>query len=250
MMVAIIQSEPQMKKLLCFLTMFLFVSLMVTTTDAMTDQKGAQKIPTIQATGPYALFCEIHTLLQQHYSPKSIVVALKQQKINVHAYENDPRSMYIGWTALHIAVFQQPDRTRISIVQILIDAGADVNARIKPQHKLHGFTPLHTTLYAGFFEYAPILIRAHADVNARINNPGNYRHGWRPLDIAARQYMAVRFLVAHGSYTGGTLCKTKSSQLYQDLKPKILEAMIHGKMDISIARARERIKLTALFNEL
>src|SRR5579872_366439 len=119
------------KKLFRFLIIFLFISLVGTTTYAMVEQKNAQaeqKIPHIKARNPYALVGEIHALVQQQYTPQSIVTALKEQKIEVNGYER--QNTYIGYTALHIAVYLNPSQTCIKIPQILIDAGADVNARI------------------------------------------------------------------------------------------------------------------------
>ena len=241
-----------MQKLFRFLTLLLFSHLGGTTMYAMVKQKGAQieqKIPEIKATGPQALYCEIHKLLQEQYAPQSIVTALKQQNI------------YIGYTVLHIALGTQPSYTSIQIAQILVDAGVDVNVRINnPESNIHDSTLLHTVLFAGFLEYVPILLNAHADVNARINNPGNnpgsYRHGWRPLDEAAYQCltdkkmsMVVRSLVAHGADIRDVLRKVDLGFTITTRK-QIINAIIHGKMDRARDRARERIKLTALFNEL
>jgi len=254
------------KKLFRFLIIFLFISLVGTTTYGMVEQKSSQveqKIPQIKATSAYALYCEIHTLLAQEYTPESIVTALKEQKIEVNGYER--QNTYIGYTALHIAVYLNPSQTCIKIPQILIDAGAAVNARINsPESKLHDCTPLHLALFAGFLGYVPMLLNAHAHVNARINNPGSDRHGWRPLDVAAYQFltdekmsMVIRSLVAHGARIRGMLRKASlgfTMQRKSITREKIINAIIHGKMD----RLRERITckkenmvaLTALFDKL
>jgi uncharacterized protein len=77
-----------------------------------------------------------------------------------------------------------------AIAKLLIDAGADVNAR-----QGGGFTPLHSAAQSGDIEFARLLVEAGADVNVRAENQQ------RPLDFAlanGRQAM-VDFLESHGA---------------------------------------------------
>jgi ankyrin repeat protein len=76
-----------------------------------------------------------------------------------------------------------------AVAKLLIDAGADVNAR------QGGFTPLHSVAQGGDVEFARLLAEAGADVNVRAENQQ------RPLDLAlanGRQAM-VDFLESHGA---------------------------------------------------
>ena len=76
-------------------------------------------------------------------------------------------------TALHQAVLywavcydMEPEPCAVSrtrIIRVLIDAGADVNAR----GELSGFTPLDVAELEGFTEVMDILVRAGADPNVR-----------------------------------------------------------------------------------
>jgi ankyrin repeat protein len=63
------------------------------------------------------------------------------------------------------------------IVELLIDAGADVNAKDK-----WGFTPLHEAAVNGQKEVAELLIAKGADVNVKIVSGPN--QGSTPLDAA------------------------------------------------------------------
>jgi uncharacterized protein len=88
--------------------------------------------------------------------------------------------------ALHAAA---AGRSR-AVAQLLLDAGADVNARQRG-----GFAPLHSVAQSGDVEFARMLAEAGADVNVRAENQQ------RPLDLAlanGRQAM-VDFLESHGA---------------------------------------------------
>lgn len=90
-------------------------------------------------------------------------VAAVQQLLD----DRDPNEADIdGWSALHAAaVFDHA-----SVVELLLAAGADVDARTTS-----GFTPLLNAAQAGA-EVARALLQAGADPDAQADS------GWRPLD--------------------------------------------------------------------
>lgn len=71
-----------------------------------------------------------------------------------------------GSTPLHCAAW----KGHATVVTLLLDAGADVNARNQNDH--WGDTPLHAAAHGGQRVVAEILITRGADVNAR-NSRGN-----------------------------------------------------------------------------
>ena len=73
-----------------------------------------------------------------------------------------------GWTPLFRA-------TAAAAVELLLEAGADVNAED------HGWTPLHSVAESGEPAAVDLLLRAGADVTARAESYGS----WRPLHFAA-----------------------------------------------------------------
>lgn len=77
------------------------------------------------------------------------------------------------------------------VVQVLLDAGADPNAR----NTLHGFTPLHSAAEGGCVECTRMLIEAGSVVNAVD------RYGYLPLHRAARSGdpETIRVLVRAGA---------------------------------------------------
>src|SRR5580704_15127002 len=93
----------------------------------------------------------------------------------------------LGGTALHDAVWEGEK----SIVALLLQAGADVNAC----HAEAGSTPLHYAIITGHTEIAAMLIDKGADVNAR------YSSGATSLHLAANRgsRAMVELLLAHGA---------------------------------------------------
>jgi ankyrin repeat protein len=96
-----------------------------------------------------------------------------------------------GWTALHRAAYGGHRQ----IAQVLLDAGADLNAKDK-----QGFTPLHWAVYESLLlpeaqEVAKLLVVRGADVNARD------REGSTPLFWAlwVGNRNLADFLLAHGA---------------------------------------------------
>ncbi|HEY3163880.1 MAG TPA: ankyrin repeat domain-containing protein [Candidatus Limnocylindrales bacterium] len=86
-----------------------------------------------------------------------------------------------GFTALHYpAFFGGADAAEVA--RILLDAGADVNARSANDFSV---LPLHSAVAGAHDDVAAVLIEAGADVNAR------QRHGWTPLHGAAQNGAAV-----------------------------------------------------------
>jgi uncharacterized protein len=89
-------------------------------------------------------------------------------------------------TALHAAAAGRAP----AVARLLLDAGADVNAR-----QSGGWTPLHSAAQSGNVEFARVLVEAGADVSVRADNQQ------RPLDLALTkgQQAMVDFLEAHGA---------------------------------------------------
>jgi hypothetical protein len=85
----------------------------------------------------------------------------------------------LGGTALHDAVWAGEKE----IVALLLDAGADVNAR----HVDAGSTPLHYAVITNHADIAAMLIAKGADVNAR------YRSGATPLHLRSQRESALYF---------------------------------------------------------
>ena len=90
-----------------------------------------------------------------------------------------------GFTPLHSAVATDAGPSEHEIIRLLLEAGADPNAKSR-----EGGTPLHTAAFTGDLEGAELLLAYGADPNA--SDP----KGHTPLDIARdRRNIEVAALV-------------------------------------------------------
>jgi len=125
-----------------------------------------------------------------------------------HGIEVDTRDPVDNTTLLHVAA----SHPRLQCVEILLEAGADVNARSKD-----GWTPLHNAAINGNIFITELLISRGADINAQVTAPlkGMWEDSWdgtagdTSLHLAARErkYDTVSVLLNHGASV--TLRNTK-----------------------------------------
>ena len=101
-----------------------------------------------------------------------------------------------GFTALHYPAFFGGENAA-EVAQVLIDAGADVNARSDNEFSV---LPIHSAVAGGHDDVAAVLIDAGADVNARQSN------GWTPLHGAALNgsFASIERLLASGADPAAT----------------------------------------------
>jgi ankyrin repeat protein len=100
-----------------------------------------------------------------------------------------------GFTPLHYAAyFDGPEAA-----QLLIEAGADIEAVSRNEEFAPEARPLHSAVAAGRIETAAVLLRAGADPNAR------QHEGFTPLMAAEHQgdFDLAELLIQHGAYGGG-----------------------------------------------
>jgi ankyrin repeat protein len=103
----------------------------------------------------------------------------------VNSYSHD------GWTPLHLAAFFG----REEVARLLLERGADVNARSRSERFARANTPLHAAAANSQTAVAEMLIARGADVNAQDG------HGFTPLALAAnsRNDLLVILLLEKGA---------------------------------------------------
>ncbi|OLD65346.1 MAG: hypothetical protein AUI47_02350 [Acidobacteria bacterium 13_1_40CM_2_68_5] len=101
--------------------------------------------------------------------PDRVLGCLKTDPSLVGAYSHD------GWTPLHLASFFGHQE----VADLLLDRGADVNARSRSTRFARENTPLHAAAANRNVAVAELLIARGADVNARDGS------GFTPLALAA-----------------------------------------------------------------
>jgi ankyrin repeat protein len=95
-----------------------------------------------------------------------------------------------GWTALHLAATSE-------IAAMLLDAGADINARNRHKFAGPGNSPLSAAVYQDRRDVVKLLIERGADLNQGDNA------GWRPIHLAAAngRLKTARMLLEAGAST-------------------------------------------------
>jgi len=104
-------------------------------------------------TVSYYAFCSNTLHLAAYHGNQEQVVELLKQNL-----DPDERDTY-GGTALHAAMFQD----NLQIVQLLIDAGYDVNA-IGPRN---GYTPLHDAVWSNNLPALKLLVEHGGDLSIK-----------------------------------------------------------------------------------
>lgn len=114
-----------------------------------------------------------------------VVDLLRRDPAAVGGYSHD------GWTALHLAAFFG----HRELAALLIERGADVNARSKSETFARANTPLHAAAANRQVEVAELLVARGADVNARDGS------GFTPLALAAnsRSDLLMLLLLENGA---------------------------------------------------
>jgi ankyrin repeat protein len=97
----------------------------------------------------------------------SEIIGRDPSQVNAHSHD--------GWTPLHLASFFG----HCDLAALLLDHGADVNARSRSERFARANTPLHAAAANRQVEVARLLLERGADVNARDGS------GFTPLALAA-----------------------------------------------------------------
>jgi ankyrin repeat protein len=124
-----------------------------------------------------------------------------------------------GWTPLHWAA----DEGYVDVVELLITAGADVNARDND-----GWTPLHVAAYKGHAAVAEVLLAVGADPNK--HNAG----GWTPYHFALVRGSGVLIdmMIAAGADTT-SVCEMSTGDP-RKFKARFIRKATDGTRDLSV----------------
>lgn len=130
-------------------------------------------------------------VLASSFGLSKIAAALIEQDARIE--EEDSR----GVRAIHQAIWEHQN----SVAQLLLDQGAEINAKINSSEpSLHSATimqgsPLHLAAIKGNEPIIKKLIEKKVDVNVRLDN------GWTPLHMAAAngQISVIEILTSHGA---------------------------------------------------
>lgn len=116
---------------------------------------------------------------------ENVVELLRRDPSAIGAYSHD------GWTALHLAAFFG----HRDLAALLLERGADVNARSRSETFAQANTPLHAAAANRHLEVAQLLVARGADVNARDGS------GFTPLALAAngRSDLLMLLLLENGA---------------------------------------------------
>jgi ankyrin repeat protein len=116
---------------------------------------------------------------------EAAVEELRHDPAAVNTYSHD------GWTALHLAAFFG----HRELAALLIERGADVNARSRNTRFARENTPLHAAAANRHLAVAELLVERGADVNARDGS------GFTPLALAAnsRSDLVMLLLMENGA---------------------------------------------------
>ena len=104
----------------------------------------------VRATDNLGWTCLAHAARYGHTETVRYLAGLPEVELNYRYHDND--------TALHLAV----DENRTDVVQVLIDAGADIDIK-----NYAGRSPLHCACASGALDLVKMLVRGGAGVRAR-----------------------------------------------------------------------------------
>jgi ankyrin repeat protein len=108
-----------------------------------------------------------------------VLEPLRRDPRAANAYSHD------GWTPLHLAAFFG----HREVAELLLDHGADVNARSQSERFARANTPLHAAAANRQVAVAELLVARGADVNARDGS------GFTPLALAANSRSDLMMLL-------------------------------------------------------